>query len=237
MYTKQQFAKLIDFTLLKPMATEEQIEHFCREARHFHFATAVLFPAWVPMAVRELKGSDVKVCTVVGFPHGASTRSTKTFESRNAVANGAEEIDVVINIGALKSGDTDRVARELQDIIGSPQISGVTPEARRVLVKVIIETPYLTNEEKITACKIAVDAGADFIKTSTGTAPNGATAEDVQLIRDAVGPGIGIKAAGGIRTIEHAMDLLDAGANRIGTSAGIVLLQGYDPDALLKASK
>lgn len=237
MYTRQQFAKLIDFTLLKPTATEETIAHFCREARRFHFATAVVFPAWVPMAVRELQGSDVKVCTVIGFPHGASTRSTKTFESRNALANGAEELDVVINIGALKSGDTDRVARELADIMGSPQISGITPDSRRVVVKVIIETPYLTKEEKITACKLAMDAGVDFIKTSTGTAPNGATPEDVHLIRDTVGPGMGIKAAGGIRTMEHAMDLLDAGANRIGTSAGVVLLQEYDPDALLKPAR
>lgn len=234
MYTKQQFAKLIDFTLLKPSATEEMIAHFCVEARRFHFASAVLFPVWVPMAVRELRGSDVKVCTVIGFPHGASTRSTKVFEARNAVANGAGEIDVVMNIGALKSGDTERVSRELTDIMNSPEVGGVTQESRHVLVKVIIETPLLTNEEKVTACKIAVDCGADFVKTSTGTVANGALAEDVQLIRHAIGPGIGVKAAGGIRTIEHAMDLLDAGANRLGTSAGITMLQEYNPEELLK---
>lgn len=237
MYTKQQFAKLIDHTLLKPTATEEMISRFCLEAKHHHFATVVLFPAWVPLAIRTLHGSDVKVCTVIGFPHGASTRATKVFEARNAVANGADELDVVINIGALKSGDTAYVERELTDIIGSPQMGGMTQDSRHALVKVIIETPYLTKEEKITACKIAVDAGADFIKTATGTAPNGATMEDVQLIRDVVGPSIGVKAAGGIRTVEHAMDLLDSGANRLGTSAGIAILEGYNPEELLRQSR
>jgi deoxyribose-phosphate aldolase len=236
-YTRQQFSKLIDHTLLKPAATRDDIIRFCEEARQHHFAAVVVFPSWVPLAVGQLEGTDVKVCTPIGFPHGASTRATKVFEARNAVTNGAEELDVVINVGALKSGDLDYVRRELTDLISSAQISGMTQDAKRTLVKVIIETPYLTNEEKTVVCHIAQDAGADFIKTSTGTAPNGAIVEDVQLIRDAVGPAMGVKAAGGIRTIEHAMDLLDAGANRLGTSTGVALIQAYNPDELLRPSK
>jgi len=147
-------------------------------------------------------------------------------------------LDVVINIGALKSGDFDYVRRELSDIVSSANLSGMTQDAKRTLVKVIIETPYLTKEEKVTACEIVRDSGADFIKTSTGTCHNGASSvEDIQLIRSVVGPSIGVKAAGGIRTIELAMDLLDAGANRLGTSTGKALVQAYDPDELLKASR
>lgn len=237
MYTKEQFSKLIDYTLLRPTATRDDIIAFCEEAKEHHFAAAVVLPYWVPLAARQLEGSDVKVCTPIGFPHGTNTRATKVYEARNAVANGAEELDAVINVGALKSGDLDYVRRELADIIGSAKLSGMTQDAKRTLVKVIIETPYLTQEEKVTASEICRDAGADFIKTSTGTAPNGATVEDIQLIRSVIGPTIGVKAAGGIRTVEHAMDLLDAGANRLGTSTGIAILQAYDPDELLKGSR
>lgn len=237
MYTKEQFSKLIDYTLIKPTAVADEIIAFCEEAKRHHFAAVVVLPFRVPLAVKQLEGTDVKVCTPIGFPHGASTRAAKVYEVRNAVTNGAEELDVVINVGAFKSGDLDYVRRELSDIVSAASLSGMTQDAKRTLVKVIIETPYLTNDEKTTACEIVRDAGADFIKTSTGTAHNGATVEDVQLIRNVVGPAIGVKAAGGIRTIEHAMDLLDAGANRLGTSTGIALVQAYDPDELLKASR
>ena len=237
MYTKEQFAKLIDYTLLRPAATRDDIIRFCDEAKQHHFAAAVVLPYWVPLAVRQLEGSDVKVCTTVGFPHGMSTRATKVYEARNAVSHGAEELDVVINVGALKSGDYEYVAHELTDIIGSARLSGMTQDAKCTLVKVIIETPLLTDEEKIKACEIVRDADADFIKTSTGTAPNGATKEDIHLIRTVIGPTIGVKAAGGIRTIEHAMDLLDCGANRLGTSSGVALVQAYNPDELLKGSR
>jgi len=236
-YTKEQFSKLIDYTLLRPTATRDDIIAFCEEAKLYHFAAVVVFPYWVPTAVRQLEATDVKVCTPIGFPHGACTRSTKVHEARNAVTNGAEELDVVINVGALKSGDLDYVRREMSDVVSAANLSGMTQDAKRTLVKVIIETPYLTKEEKIAACEIVRDVGADFIKTSTGTAPNGAAAEDIQLIRTVVGPTIGVKAAGGIRTIEHAMDLLDAGANRLGTSTGVALVQAYDPDELLKAAR
>lgn len=237
MYTRQQFSKLIDNTLLKSTAERDDIIQFCEDAKQHHFAAVVVYPFWVSLAVKQLEGTDVKVCTTVGFPHGCSTRSTKVHEARNAVNNGADEIDVVINVGALKSGDFEYVQRELSDVISAAQLSGITQEAKRTLVKVIIETPFLTREEKIKACEIVRDAGADFIKTSTGTAPNGATVEDIQLIRNIVGPAMGVKAAGGIRTVEHAMDLLDAGANRLGTSAGVAIVQAYNPEELLKSAR
>ena len=237
MYTKEQFSKLIDNTFLKPAATRDDIIKFCEDGKRYHFAAVVVLPFWVPLAVRQLEGSDVKVCTPIGFPYGANTRATKVYEARNAVSNGAEELDVVINLGALKSGDYDLVERELADILGAARLSGITEDAKRTLIKVIIETAYLTREEKIRACEICRDAGADFVKTSTGMAPGGATVDDIRLIRDVIGPSMGVKAAGGIRTIEFAMDLLDAGANRLGTSAGVALVEAYDPEELLKASR
>ncbi len=238
MYTKEQFSKLIDNTFLKASARREEVIRFLEESKRYHFAAAVVFPYWVPLAVRHLEGTDVKVCTPIGFPYGAAARSTKVYEARNAVTNGAEELDVVMNIGALKSGDVEFVEREIADIVSTARISGLTEDAKRTLVKVIIETPYLTEEEKITACEIVRDTGADFVKTSTGTAGNGgATVEDIQLIRSILGPPVGVKAAGGIRTVEHAMDLLDAGANRLGTSTGVALVEAYDPDELLKAAR
>ena len=238
MYTKEQFSKLIDNTLLRSSASADDIMAFCDEAMKHHFAAVVILPFWVPLAGRQLEGSDIKVCTCVGFPHGACTRAVKVYEVRNAVTNGAEELDVVMNVGALKSGDVDYVRRELMEVVGSANLSGMTQEAKRTLVKVIIEAPYLSKEELVTACQIVRDAGADFVKTSTGTCHNGAASiAEIQAIRDVVGSTIGVKAAGGIRTVEHAMDLLDAGANRLGTSSGVALVQAYDPDELLKASR
>lgn len=235
MYTKEQFSKLIDNTFLKPTATGEDVARFCEESKRHHFAAVVVFPFWVPLAVRQLEGSDVKVCTPIGFPFGANTRASKVYEARNAVSNGANEIDVVINVGAIKSGDYDFLKRELTDVVGAVGLSGMTQDSKRTLVKVIIETPFLTEEEKVKVCEVAIGCGVDFIKTSTGSAPNGATVEDIRLIRSVVGPAVGVKAAGGIRTLEHAMNLLDAGANRLGTSTGISLAQAYSPNELLKA--
>lgn len=235
MYTREQFSKLIDNTYLKAAATREEMVRFIEEGRQHHFAALVVFPYWVPLAVKMLDGTDVKVCTPIGFPYGTVTRSTKVYEARNAVTNGAGELDVVMNVSALKSGDLEYVQRELSEIVSAAQLSGLTEDSRRTLVKVIIETPALTNDEKITACEIVRDCGADFVKTSTGTAGNGgALLEDIRLIRTVLGPSIGVKAAGGIRTIEHAMDLLDAGANRLGTSTGIALVEMYNPEELLK---
>ncbi len=237
MYTKEQFAKLIDLTNIKPTATADDIIALCEDAKRYHFASAVVLPYWVPLVVKELEGTDVKTCTTIGFPHGASTRSTKVHEARNAVTNGADELDVVINLSALKTGDVDYVRRELSDIVSAAGLSGITQDAKRTLVKVIIETPHLCKEEIIVCCNVVRDAGADYVKTSTGTHQNGSQVNDVRLIRSVVGPSMGVKAAGGIRTVEYAMDLLDAGASRLGTSTGVSILQSYDPDELLKVAR
>ncbi|MHB1000638.1 MAG: deoxyribose-phosphate aldolase [Armatimonadota bacterium] len=237
MFTKEQFCKLIDNTYLRPTGTKDDITRFCDECKKYHFAAVVVFPFWLPLVASEMEDSDVKICTPIGFPYGATSRAAKVYEARTAVANGADELDIVINVGALKSGDHDFVRREIADIVSAANVSGMSQESNRVQIKVIIETPYLSEKEKIAACKIAVEAGADFIKTSTGTAPNGATVEDIRLIRNVVGPAIGVKAAGGIRTLDHAINLLDAGANRLGTSAGVALVQAYKPDEVLKSTR
>jgi len=237
MYTKEQFAKMLDYTLLRPQATRQDVIRYCEEAKRLHFATVCVFPYWIPLVSKQLAGSDVKTCTVVGYPFGANTLPTKLFEARNAITNGATELDVVMNISALKSGDVLAVEREITDLVGSMQMQGMTADAKRTLIKIIIETGYLTEQEKITACEIARDAGADFIKTSTGTAPSGATVDDIRLIRNVVGSAMGVKAAGGIRTVDQAVEMLNAGANRIGTSSAVQIAELYDPEAYLAESK
>jgi deoxyribose-phosphate aldolase len=211
-------ASLIDHTLLKPDATREEIERLCREAAQFCFASVCVNPNWVPLCREMLRGAGVKVCTVVGFPLGAHLPDIKAYEARRAVEQGAEEVDMVINIGALKSKDYALVE---QDIRGVVQAVG-----RDTVVKVILEMTLLTREEKIMACSLAKAAGAHFVKTSTGFAGGGATVEDVQLMRETVGPEIGVKAAGGIRTQEDARAMVAAGATRIGASAGVKIVRG-----------
>ncbi len=235
MYSREQFAKMIDNTLLRPNATKDDIARLADESISRHMAAICIFPCWVGTAVRAVQGTDVKVCTVISFPFGADTRSAKNYAVRNAIANGAQEVDVVINISKLKSGDYDGVKQDLQEVMdGVRSASGGglrSEDSRKVLSKVIIETCYLTDEEKEIASKIGRDCGADFIKTSTGTGPSGATVEDIRLIRRAIGPGVlGIKASGGIRTVEQAIMLLNAGANRIGTSNGAAIFDAYTPD-------
>jgi len=232
MYSKQQFAKMIDNTLLRPDATKDDIILLCEESAKRHFASVCIFPCWVGTASRALNGSDVKVCTVIGFPFGATTRLTKVFEIKNAVANGAKEIDAVMNISKFKSGDHEAVAQDIREMVEATRTAaGIGEDSRRVLLKIIIETCYLSESEKEIASRIVRDAGADFVKTSTGTGPTGATAEDIRHIRRSIGPStIGIKASGGIKTVQTALIMLDAGANRIGTSSGIALYDGYDPD-------
>src|SRR6266853_5951505 len=211
-------AKLIDHTLLRPEATRQDIEILCREAVDFQFANVCINPAWVTLAAQLLDGSGVGVCAVVGFPLGATTPDVKACEARRAIADGAREIDMVINIGALKSGDRDGVLRDIE---------GVTASCRegRAISKVIIEAALLTDQEKVAACTLAKAAGADFVKTSTGFGPGGATAADVRLMRRAVGPAMGIKAAGGIRDLAALEAMVAAGATRIGTSAGVRIVQ------------
>lgn len=236
MYSREQFAKLMDSTLLRPAATREDVLRVCEEAKQYHFATVVVFPFWLPIARRALQDSDVKPATVVGFPFGAGGRAVKVYEARTAVANGARELDVVINIGALKSGERAIIEREVREIVDVTRITGMTEDAKRTAVKFIIECHYLTDEEKRTACEIIRDSGADFVKTSTGTAPGGATVEDIRLIRNVVGADVGVKAAGGIRTTDQALAMLDAGASRIGTSSAAAIVEGYVPEDYLESA-
>jgi deoxyribose-phosphate aldolase len=211
-------AVLIDHTLLKPDATRQEIETLCREAAQYDFASVCVNPTWVALCARLLQGSRVKVCSVVGFPLGATTADTKHYETRRAIFDGAREIDMVINVGALKSGDLRLVERDIE---------AVTAPCRdaEVLSKVIIEAALLTDEEKITACTLAKAAGADFVKTSTGFGPGGATAHDVALMRRVVGEEMGVKAAGGVRDLEALQAMVAAGATRIGASAGVRIVQ------------
>ncbi|MDQ2688051.1 MAG: deoxyribose-phosphate aldolase [Armatimonadota bacterium] len=230
MYSKEQFAKMIDNTLLRPDSTKDDVLRLCDASAQRHFASVCILPCWVGTATRYLNDSDVKVCTVVGFPFGATTRLTKVFEIKNAVANGAQEIDAVWNISKFKSGDYTAVAQDLYEMVEATRAVGAIDDARRVLLKVIIETCFLTEEEKDIASRLVRDAGADFVKTSTGTAGGGATVEDIRHIRRAVGASpLGIKASGGIKTVETALQMLDAGAGRIGTSSGSALFDAYRP--------
>jgi len=233
-YTREQFAKMIDHTLLRPNATRDDLMRLTEEAVERHFASVCVFPCWVGTAARALADTDVKVCSVISFPFGADSRASKNFAIRNAIANGAKEIDAVMNISRFKSGDYEGTARdlaELVDAVRSAGSGGLAGDSRRVLLKIIIETCYLTDPEKETASRMVRDCGADFVKTSTGTGPSGATAEDIRLIRRAIGPSVvGIKASGGIRTAAQALNLLDAGANRIGTSSGAAIYDAYNPE-------
>ena len=210
-------ASLIDHTLLKQDATGEQIDRLCAEAAEYHFASVCVNPYYVVRCVKNLKGTGVKVCTVVGFPLGATTMETKVFETLQAVASGAEEIDMVINVCALKSGHIRGVEQEIQAMAAA--VEG------KAILKVIIETCLLTDEEKVLACQIAKRCGADFVKTSTGFSTGGATVEDVALMRRTVGPEMGVKASGGIRDYAKAKAMIDAGASRIGASAGIAIVE------------
>ena len=210
--------KYIDHTLLKQDATENQIDSLLSEAREYDFASVCVNPTWVKYVKKGLEGTDVKVCTVVGFPLGATTSAVKAFETKEAIQNGADEIDMVINVGALKSGDLALVESDIRAVV---EASGDK------LVKVIIEACLLTDPEKVVACQLAQKAGADFVKTSTGfSTSGGATIADVKLMRETVGPDMGVKAAGGARSYADALAFVEAGATRIGTSAGVAILKG-----------
>jgi deoxyribose-phosphate aldolase len=209
---------MIDHTLLKPDASRGEIEKLCREAAEFHFATVCVNPAWVSLAARLLRGTGVGVCSVVGFPLGASAADVKNYETRRAIYDGATEIDMVINIGALKSGDLRTVERDIEAVVDPCRQCGVVS-------KVIIEAALLTDEEKVSACSLAKAAGADFVKTSTGFASGGATAADVALMRRVVGADMGVKAAGGVRDLEGLKAMVAAGASRVGASAGVKIVQ------------
>ncbi|MDH5506664.1 MAG: deoxyribose-phosphate aldolase [Anaerolineae bacterium] len=210
---------MVDHTLLKPDATADQIAQLCFEARKYEFASVCVNPTHVRLCADLLRGTQVKVCTVIGFPLGASAPDVKAFETETALRDGATEIDMVINIGALKARDLELVARDIQGVVAKGHAAGA-------LVKVIIETTLLSEEEKVTACLLSKEAGADFVKTSTGFAGGGATIEDVTLMRRVVGPEMGVKASGGVRDYGDAKSMVAAGATRIGASAGIKIVQG-----------
>ena len=212
---KKTIAAMIDHTLLKPEATPAQIEKLCAEAAEYHFASVCVNPVYIPLAARLLKGTGVKICCVVGFPLGAIAPEQKAAEAASCAAMGAEELDMVIHVGAAKVGDWALVQRDIE---------GVVKAAAGHTVKVIIETCLLTDEEKVKACEAAKAAGAHFVKTSTGFSTGGATTHDIALMRKTVGPEMGVKASGGIRDYETAMAMIEAGANRIGASAGIAIV-------------
>ena len=211
-------AAMIDHTLLRPDATRQEIETLCREAQEYGFASVCVNATWVATCARLLEGSRVKVCAVVGFPLGATTADTKQFETRRAIFDGAREIDMVINVGALRSGDLQGVERDIEAVTGPCRESGAVS-------KVIVEAALLSDDEKIAACVLAKEAGADFVKTSTGFGPGGATVHDVALMRRVVGGEMGVKAAGGVKDLEGLQAMVAAGATRIGSSAGVRIVQ------------
>ncbi|MFV9673382.1 MAG: deoxyribose-phosphate aldolase [Acidimicrobiia bacterium] len=217
-------AKYIDHTLLKPDATADEIDVLCDEAEEFGFASVCVNPTWVKRAADRLRGSDVKTCSVIGFPLGATTPEIKAMEARRALRDGAREVDMVINIGALKSGDNELVRTDIEKVVDSAHEGGA-------IVKVILETSKLTDEEKVIASALAKQAKADYVKTSTGFGGGGATVYDVSLMRETVGPDMGVKASGGVHTAQEAEDMIAAGATRIGASAGVVIVGGTEGDS------
>jgi len=217
--SEKQLARMIDHTLVKPNATRGDIMKLCEEAKRYGFRCVCVNSFYVPLTVKLLENTEVKVCSTVGFPSGAVLPEIKALEAKGAVEIGASELDMMINLGALKSGDYEAVKRDIETVVKAAH-----SKSRGVMVKVIIEAGYLTDEEKVTACKIAKEAGADFVKTSTGFT-GGATVEDVKLMRRTVGKEMGVKAAGGIRTLKDALAMIEAGANRIGTSSGVSIIE------------
>ncbi|WMT83525.1 deoxyribose-phosphate aldolase [Terrisporobacter mayombei] len=221
---KQNIANMIDHTVLKAFSSKEDVIKVCKEAKEHGFFSVCINPTHIELAKKELEGSKVKVCTVIGFPLGANTSEVKAFETKDAIAKGAHEVDMVINIGALKDKNYDLVYKDIKAVVDSAN--------KEALVKVIIETCYLTDDEKKIACELSVKAGADYVKTSTGFGTGGSTPEDIKLMRDVVGPNIGVKASGGVRTTEDAIKVIDAGASRIGASASISIATGEKTDTI-----
>jgi deoxyribose-phosphate aldolase len=219
--TMRQMAKRIDLTLLKPDATEDEIRKLCKEAKKYGFASVCVNPAYVSLVADVLMHTNVKVCTVIGFPLGSTTPEVKAFETKNAIENGAQEVDTVINIGALKSRNYELVKHDIKSVVNAAH-------ARNVIAKVILETGSLVEDEVIRACKIAQETGADFVKTTTGFGPRGTKLDDIKLIRQTIGNKMRIKAAGGINTLEDAMEMIEAGADRIGSSKGVAIVRSME---------
>jgi len=220
--TKAELAKLIDHTNLRPDAVRADIERLCEEAKEFGFGAVCVASCYTATAVSRLQGTGIKVCTVIGFPHGTASLAAKVAEARQAALDGTDEIDVVLNIGAIKEGDTAYAMSEADKII-----EGARDVRKDIYVKLILETGYLTDQEKLIGCWVATGAGADAVKTSTGYGPQGATVEDVQFLRKVVGNALGVKAAGSIRDLATALAMLEAGADRLGTSSGVAIMQEW----------
>jgi deoxyribose-phosphate aldolase len=224
-YSAPSIARLIDHTLLRPEATRADILQLCREAREYNFASVCVNAYWVPIAAAELAGSPVLVCTVVGFPLGATSTAAKVSETETALAAGSKEIDMVQNIGLLRGGDHARVQQDIEAVVQAAHRAGA-------IVKVILETALLDDDQKTAACLLAKAAGADFVKTSTGFGPSGATVHDIELMRRTVGPAMGVKASGGIRTLDDLNKMVAAGATRIGSSSGVKIVEAARAAAL-----
>ena len=220
---KAQIAKMIDHTILKAEATESEIIKLCKEAIHYNFASVCVNPSMVPVAAKELKGTHVKVCTVIGFPLGATTTEVKAFETKDVIEKGATEVDMVINVGKLKERNLEYVKNDIKAVVEAAK--------GKALTKVIIETCLLTEEEKIIACKLSKEAGSDFVKTSTGFSTGGATVEDIKLMIETVGPEMGVKASGGVRSKKDALAMIENGATRIGASASISICEGTESNS------
>ncbi|MCL5772626.1 MAG: deoxyribose-phosphate aldolase [Actinobacteria bacterium] len=225
--TREQLAKTIDLTYLKPVTSVKEIESLCKNAKKYHFASLCINPCMLTIAKRFLADSDVKVCSVVGFPLGANTTETKVFESKDNVKKGADEIDVMMNLGALKSGNYTFIEKELLIIVNVIRREQMAEYNKHINIKIIIETGNLLKDEIKKVCKIIEDIGADFIQTSTGYGARGVELDDIRLIREVVTRNIGVKASGGIRTFKDAQALIDAGATRLGTSAGVEIMEEY----------
>lgn len=221
--SKGQLARMIDHSLLHPSLTSEDIRKGCAEGLKYGFAAVVVNPVHIPIVAKVLQGSPVKVCSVLSFPFGLSPSAVKAHEANAVLAEGAQEIDMVMNFGALRSGEPDIVRNDIMAVVGEAK-----QFSKGVVVKVILENCYLSEEQKIQACALAAEAGADYVKTSTGFGTGGATVEDVRLMRKAVGQNLGVKAAGGIRTLDQALGMVEAGANRIGTSASVSIVESLD---------
>jgi deoxyribose-phosphate aldolase len=217
-----ELAKMIDHTILKANATQNDIEKLCEEAKKYNFASVCVNPYWVPLTSALLKNSTVKVCTVIGFPLGATSSESKAYETEIAILQGADEVDMVINVGAMKNDKTDIVENDILSVVNSARKTGKS-QNKNIIVKVILETCYLTKDEIKKACICAKNAGADFVKTSTGFGTGGATVEDVALMKKTVGETMQVKASGGIRDYDTAIKMIEAGASRIGTSSGIAI--------------
>lgn len=213
-------ASMIDHTILKPDTTREVVKKVCDEAKEYNFASVCVNPYYVSFVKNQLEGTDVKVTSVIGFPLGSTTKEVKAFEAQNAIENGADELDMVINVGALKNKEYHIVKEDIEAVVNVAK--------DKALVKVIIETCLLTDEEKSMACKLSLEAGADYVKTSTGFSTGGATVEDVRLMRSIVGPNIGVKASGGIRDSKKTREMIEAGASRIGASSSVEIVKGLE---------